>query len=776
MSVALQAILLDHCSAILLLVDPATLAIREASKPALRILGYSREALLGRPITDIECSLADTHFWEEARRRGGAAARNAESGYLRADGEILPTSRTVTRVAVEGRHWLVIHAEPLRSGRRLEDRMPSAPSLLRATLEATADGILLIDRNGAIVNMNRRFARMWGLPDELLARRDDGAVFGFMAALVSEPQAYQAGLERIAQDAEGETFDLLHLADGRYFVRKSMPARHGSHILGRVYSYTDVTARKRAEEALRLSEEQFRKAFDVSPDSININRLEDGLYVSVNSGFTRIMGYSRAEIIGRTPAEFGIWADPGDRLRLIEGLRQNGAVENLEAKFRTKDGAIRIGLMSAALIEIAGVQHSINVTRDITEQRQAERARAQLELQLRESQKMEALGTLAGGIAHDFNNIVATIMGNAELARLDLAPEHAAQESLEEIRKASRRAKDLVQQILAFGRRQVLERRVTALAPVVQETARLLRSTLPAATSLSVRCAPDAPKVLADATQVEQVLLNLCTNAWQAMQGRERPGLIEISLDAHCAAGEEHRGPEHGAGRVVLYPGRYARLTVRDNGPGMDAATRERIFDPFFTTKPVGEGTGLGLAVVHGIAQGHEAKIEVQSAPGLGASFSLYFPEAAADPAVAAPPPAAAPEPGAGGHILCIDDDESIVFLMARLLERQGYQVSGYTDPLEALAAVAAAPGRFDLAVTDYNMPGMSGLDLARALREIRADLPIALASGLVTEELRAAAPAAGIIELIYKPNTVDELCAVIARLAAAQRGRENSS
>ena len=267
---------------------------------------------------------------------------------------------------------------------------------------------------------------------------------------------------------------------------------------------------------------------------------------------------------------------------------------------------------------------------DITERKRAEAAHARLEAQLRESQKLEALGTLAGGVAHDFNNILAAIMGNAELARQDVGPGHAALESLQEILTASRRAKELVQQILAFGRRQAHERRVMSLAPVVEESVRLLRSTLPAGVGLSVECAPDTPAVLADATQVEQVLLNLCSNAWQAMQGQERPAVIAVSLAPHLASGASYDGPERRSrgGRVVLPPGRYACLAVSDTGPGMDRKTRLHLFEPFFTTKPVGKGTGLGLAVVHGNVQDHGASIAVQSAPGEGATFRIYFPAA----------------------------------------------------------------------------------------------------------------------------------------------------
>ena len=399
----------------------------------------------------------------------------------------------------------------------------------------------------------------------------------------------------------------------------------------------------------------------------------------------------------------------------------------------------------------------------------AEAARASLEAQLRESQKMEALGTLAGGVAHDFNNILAVILSNVDLARREVGPGHAALESLGAIDKVSRRAKDLVRQILAFGRRQTLERKPTSLSLVVVESERLLRATLPAKTSLSVDCKADTPAVLADATQVMQTLLNLCNNAFQAVQNQGRPGVIEIRLTAHSTDGAPYNdGPERRSrgGRTPLRAGRYACLTVRDNGSGMDEATRARIFEPFFTTKSVGKGTGLGLSVVHSMVQAHEARIEVKSTPGEGSTFRIYFP--AIDelvPEVSAPIPDITPVDGRSKHVLYVDDEEAIVFLVKRMLERQGFRVSAYTAPQEALAAARANPDQFDLVVTDYNMPGLSGLELAHALKEIRPDLPVVLASGYITEELRAKAPDAGIRELIYKPNTVEDLCEAVARL-----------
>ena len=530
----------------------------------------------------------------------------------------------------------------------------------------------------------------------------------------------------------------------------------------------DVTEQERAEHALRSSEEKFRKAFELNPDSININRLDDGLFVSINRGFAQILGYTEEEIIGRTSMQLGMWDDPQARKPMVAMLRKDGAVTNFETRFRTRSGQLVHGLMSAAVIEIEGVPHMISVIRDITEEKRAKAERVRIEAQLRESQKMEALGTLAGGVAHDFNNALAMILGNLELARQDVGPGHAALVSLEEIGKASRRAKDLVQQILAFGRRQTLERTVISLAPVVVEAARLLRATLPAEVSLSVDCKADAPAVLADATQVKQVLLNLCSNALYAVQGmQERRGLIEIRL----------YGCTQLAPGGALLPGRHALLTVRDNGSGMDEATRSHVFEPFFTTKPVGKGTGLGLSVVHSIVEAHGASITVESVAAAGSEFRIYFPAVKMQAAeAAASAPGSARIDGEGKQVLYVDDEEAIVFLMTRLLERRGYRVSGYTDPHEAVAAARADPGRFHLVVTDYNMPGMSGLEVASAMREIRADLPVMLASGYITEELRQKAPAAGVRELIYKPNTVDELCAAVARCANAQRGDTSSS
>ncbi len=539
------------------------------------------------------------------------------------------------------------------------------------------------------------------------------------------------------------------------------------------------------QDALRSSEERYRTVADFTYDW-EYWLSPDGSLPYVSPSCLRITGYQASEF-QHDPGLLSRIVHPEDRqelelhLRAIE-IPQN-KTDHYELDFRilTREGEERwIAHICQPISDGDGKYLGRRAcNRDIT-------GRRRLEAQLRESQKMEALGTLTGGIAHDFNNIVAAIMGNLELARLDVGQQHAAIESLNEIGKASRRARDLVRQILAFGRRQEHLPKVISLAPVVEETARLLHSTLLGGVKLDIECGIDTPMVLADPTQIQQVLLNLCTNAWQAMRGRAQPGTIEVRLHAHQvdevpASGQERRSADQ---RILLSPGRYACLMVSDNGPGMDEATRSRMFEPFFTTKPVGEGTGLGLAVVYGIAQAHKASIVVQSEPGQGATFRIYFPAAGAEMPTAAVPPgrqrgdsnaAALVLPGADKHILYIDDDEAIVYLMTRLLQKQGFRVSGYTDALEALAAARDCPSGFDLVVTDYNMPGMSGLEVAQALREIRADLPVAVASGYITEELRARAPAVGLRELLFKPNTVEELCAAVTRLAHEAAGKSKS-
>jgi signal transduction histidine kinase len=395
------------------------------------------------------------------------------------------------------------------------------------------------------------------------------------------------------------------------------------------------------------------------------------------------------------------------------------------------------------------------------ERRQAEVDLRRFEAQLRHAQQMESIGTLAGGIAHDFNNILGAILGHATLLREELGTSHKSVESVDEIQKAGLRARELVRQILAFSRKQPQRLKPQALAPIIDETYRLLRATLPSGVSLEADNRSPLLHARTDATQIQQVLMNLCTNAWHAVPddgGRIVLGLETAQLDP--------RHP-HRPDLVDLPDGPYAHLWVSDNGTGMDAATRARIFEPFFTTKPVGQGTGLGLAVVHGIVMGHGGGIHVESAPHQGSAFHLYLPACDAPEASEVPtvPVPTARQGGRGEHVVYIDDDETMTLVVGRLLQRAGYRVSTYGDAQVALRAIQAQPEGIDLVLTDFNMPNCSGLQVAWAVARMAPTLPVVISSGHITDELRARALTVGVRELLEKENLFEALCPLVARL-----------
>jgi signal transduction histidine kinase/ActR/RegA family two-component response regulator len=392
--------------------------------------------------------------------------------------------------------------------------------------------------------------------------------------------------------------------------------------------------------------------------------------------------------------------------------------------------------------------------------------RLNLERELQQAQKMEAVGLLAAGIAHDFNNILASIRGNAGLARSDIDSEHPAQESLIEIEKSTTRAREIVQQILLFSRKESVSRAALDLGTATEAALRQLLVTLPAGIEIRAACEEGLPKVNANSTAVQQIVTNLATNASHAMGG---VGILGVSVDSVVV-------DEAMAARVpALHSGQYVRLRVRDSGHGMTPEVLEHIFEPFYTTKGPGEGTGLGLAVVHGIVRDHEGAIRVTSEPGRGTEFEVYFPALPTAQAVAEPTPAparasatgAATSDGAGRHVLLVDDDEALVFLSRRTLERMGYRVEGFTEPEEALAAFKAAPASFDAVVADMAMPKMSGLELARKLLAARSDVPIILLSGYIRDSDEVRARELGVREVHWKPSTVSELGETLHRCLA---------
>ncbi|HAA03820.1 MAG TPA: hypothetical protein DCE18_10650 [Syntrophobacteraceae bacterium] len=371
---------------------------------------------------------------------------------------------------------------------------------------------------------------------------------------------------------------------------------------------------------------------------------------------------------------------------------------------------------------------------------------------------MEALGTLAGGIAHDFNNILGAILGYTELTLMDLAPDSIAADNLRAVIKSSHRARDLVKQILAFSRMSGQEHCPVKLSHLFKEALRLLRASIPTTITIKPMIDLDDPRgdtILADPTQIHQVLMNLCTNAVQAM--RPHGGILEVGLaDVEFSPQDQDRPKD-------LPAGPYTYLWVTDSGPGMEAATLERIFDPFFTTKGVGEGTGMGLAVVHGIVQGHRGAIWVESQPGVGTTFKVWFPRLEA--AVAEEDVELEVIAMGNERILLVDDEPPLLDAGRKILQRFGYQVSPYASGIEALEAFKAAPNRFDLLFTDQTMPQMTGAELARQVLALRPGMPIILCTGFSETIDAESARQMGIRDLLTKPLVMTEVARVVRRV-----------
>ncbi|MCD4716184.1 MAG: PAS domain S-box protein, partial [Desulfobacterales bacterium] len=485
-----------------------------------------------------------------------------------------------------------------------------------------------------------------------------------------------------------------------------------------VSSLLDITLRKKAyDEQLRLA-----KAIEQADETVMITDKQGNIQY-VNPAFERITGYRKEEALGQNPR---ILKSGEHRKTFYENMWKtltsrkvwSGTLIN-----RKKDGTLykEKATISPVLDNSEGLLNYVAVKRDVTNE-------LRMEKQFRQAQKMEAIGTLAGGIAHDFNNILGSIIGYTELANLDLPEGVKAKYNLKAVMKACDRAKDMVNQILAFSRQSEENRRPIQMVPIVKEVLKLLRATLPANIEIHLEVNEGIGVVQADSTEIHQVLMNLCTNAAHAMQ--EKSGVLEVSLkNTHLDENVvlRHKG---------LIPGPYLLLTVRDTGYGMTPEVIERIFDPYFTTKEKGVGTGMGLAVVHGIVRGYGGSIEVQSDMGKGSIFHVYLPMV--ETQVMEEPEILEPLPVGNENILFIDDESGLVDIGKQMLQYLGYDVTTRTSSIEALELCRTKPDRFDLVITDMTMPQMTGDKLAMELIRLRPNIPIILCtgySGYISEE-----------------------------------------
>ena len=505
----------------------------------------------------------------------------------------------------------------------------------------------------------------------------------------------------------------------------------------------DLTDHKRVEKALRLSEEKFAKAFRITPDAVNINRMRDGMFVEINEGFTRATGYEVEDIIGKTSNDLNLWADPAEREELVRRLAERGEVRNLEGKFRRKDGRIDTGLMSARVIDMDGEKYILSITRDITD-------RVRLEEQLRQAQKMEAVGRLAGGIAHDFNNLLTVIIGYCDVLLSRAKPEDPGSEELREIRKAGESASALTRQLLAFGRKQVLNLQPTALNDLVGQMENMLRRTIGENIVLATDLASDLWTVRADIHQLQQVVMNLAINARDAMPSGGRLTIGTRNVDV----------PEEAPARTPdCPPGPYVALSAEDTGCGMDEATVREVFEPFFTTKEPGKGSGLGLSTVHGIVRQSGGFVEVESRQGLGTIFRVYLPRVEPPSAAAAKAGGGDDRPGGGNEtILLVEDSEVVRSYTAEILRTSGYDVLEAASGEEAILAAGRNGRPIDLLLSDVVMPGITGGEVAARIREIRPGTKVLFVSGYPEDAIGRKRLIDDSVPFLGKPFTPNEL------------------
>ena len=518
-----------------------------------------------------------------------------------------------------------------------------------------------------------------------------------------------------------------------------------------VLAHRRRTEREAVDRDLREREEAFRTVFETNPESMTVIRASDGIFLAANEAFLRLLGWTPDEVLGRTALDFGLWDRPEDRARVLGALRAGGEVRDVETDFRARDGRLLRGLLSGRVIAVAGERRYLFAVRDLTARRRAEAERDALQRQLLEAQKLESIGRLAGGVAHDFNNLLTVVLSSAAALREDLAAGRApALADVEAIQAAGERARDLTRQLLSFARRQVIAPEVVDLAPLLRASERLLARVLGEDLALRVELAEGLWPVRCDPAQLDQVIMNLAVNARDAMP---RGGRLTIAA--------ENLALDEGAARARpgASPGPHVALRVSDTGVGMSAEVRRRVFEPFFTTKPPGEGTGLGLATVHGLVRQMGGVIAFESEEGRGTSFEILLPRA--DGALAGPAAAPAPRPAGGGEaILLLEDDPQVRQVVARALEEAGYRLLVTGSAAEALAAEAAWGGALDLLLSDVILPDRPGPEVAAAIARRRPGLRVLFMSGYTGDAISRQGVLAPGVQLLQKPFTGGALLA----------------
>ena len=718
---------------------------------AEKMFGYKGEMMLGRSLDVLiparYCGAHGGHIrkFAETGVTSRAMGKLSELTALRANGEEFPIEASISQVEISGRRLFTVILRDLTSRLRAEQELRDSQLQYKRIVETTHEGIWLIDKDNVTTYVNPRMAEMLGYePSEMLGRPLQEFV---------EPNAYKVAQENIRDQREGAIqqldYQFLHKNGSvvDVLVATNPIFDEVGGFLGSQAMCTDITARKHAEAALLESQREYKRIVETSLEGIWVTNRER-LTTYVNPRMAELLGYSVEEMIGKSGRDFMFEEDIERVETLAAKFKSEGIAQHLDMRFKRKDGTPLYVLVAAkpTLGPDGEYQGALSMCMDVSDRKFAEEERAKMERQFMQAQKMEAIGTLAGGIAHDFNNILGAIQGYGELVLETIEPGSQAYLDQQEVLQASERASQLVRQILTFSRKTPNKRVLVSLPLIVKEVAKLMRATLPSTVEVRLNIELEEALVSADPIEIHQILVNLCTNAGFAMQ--DNGGVLEVSLRHHSV----HNGGSYGA---ELDPGDYYLLGVADTGMGIPPEIIGRIFEPFFTTKEAGEGTGLGLATVHGVAKNLGGKVTVYSELGQGTTFHVYLPATEGRHTEEV-----RPELVRGTErILLVDDEPALARLGKSILEGLGYLVHTETSSIAALSLFQSSPADFDLIVTDETVPKLKGTEMARFIADIRPDLPILLCTGY-GQEIEGIPPS--IRAVLHKPVSRAELSRAI--------------
>lgn len=638
---------------------------------------------------------------------------------------------------------------------QLFEELKISEERFRTLFEQAADSIVLIDPDtGLLHDFNAVTCTNLGYGREELVR-----VRFHELAVEGSQENMKAHLRKALETGTNQFEMQLLERTGRchdFLMKLKAVSIHGrTYLLGIL---NDITEQMKVQAELEESQGFLHAIIENIPDMIFVKNVKDLRFIKFNRAGEELLGYSRQELLGKTdydlfPKEEADFFTMKDRAV----LSRREVLDIPEEIIKTREKGLRVLATKKIPIldDMGEPRYLLGVSEDITERVALREKEKKLEAELRQLHKMEAMGTLAGGIAHDFNNILGVMLGFTELVRMDMERTTRAYENLGAVLSAGQRAKDLVNQILTFSRKSELELRPLLLPPLIKESLKFLRSSLPSTIEIRQRVDERCGAIMADPTQMQQVIMNLCTNAYHSM--RDQGGVLEISLQQVVLAPMDlDRFP-------AMEPGRYLHLSVGDTGTGMSEEVAERIFEPYFTTKEKGEGTGLGLSVVHGIVTGCGGSINVASVIGKGTVFNIYLPVVKVTP-LPEKNQLKPPLSRGGERILLVDDEQQLVRIMRQMLESLGYSVTSFTDSLEALAHFKEHPRDFDLILSDLTMPKLIGPELAKRIFELRADAKVIICTGFSERLPKEQVDSLGMKGMLMKPVTVVDLAVAVRK------------